>query len=454
MRKHSIFSIFIVGILILTASCSKTVSYTKDYFRVVYDSGEIYKWYILRPVDYTYEGKEKDIVFTNAKVIFENDRDNVYAVSNDEDLLDSTVVSKDEFINKWIGYNDTYGRYTVTETYTNGYTSIETALEDIPEKDYFIYYKKGKIKDVLVWESADTQMHKTLNFNGEKLEAMFWQYSDMRVAWKNSNKSILFFETTKNRTSEGRLLGWGEENETPWLEDDQSNWGNNTFPEVVEIVSNVSILKENNFFYLEFKSSYVDDDGWLRLTFNRWYVANAEEDMPKTASGNTASRANFREANLTDETLKKIYLDTIKYWQYDVLAYDFNYTLEQRVNSGRGICFDYALYFYNKCIENGISNVHMAVSNQLKHAWNELWYKNRVYIIDATFGDTDLNNDPMKYFLINASKANDYRAIDISVVDDTLRVNDISALYKGNVADDARRQQYTQQRPVVVYSSK
>jgi len=455
MRKYSVFFIFIVVVSILTASCKKvvpkTVIYTKDFFRVVYDSGEIYKWYILRPADFIYEGKEKDIVYSNAKIIFENDRDNIYAVSNEEDLLDSTVVSEDEFINKWIGYNDTYGRYTVTETYTNGYTSIDDALEDIPEKDYFINYKKGKIQSVSVWESADTQMHKTLNYNGEKFEALFWQYSDMKVAWKND--SIFFLEFTKWRTSEGRLLDWVEK-ETPWLEDDQSNWGKNTFQEVVDKVASASLLKESDLFYLEYKSTYVDNDGWLRLTFSRWLVPNSEEDIPKTVSGNTVNKANLREANLTDETLRSIYLDTIKYWQYDVLAYDYNYTLEQRLNSGRGICFDYALYFYNKCIENGIGNVHIAVSNELKHAWNELWYNNRVYIIDATFGDTDQNADPMKYFLINASRANDYRAIDIFVVDDTLRVNDISALYKGNVTDDARRQQYTQRRPVIVYSSR
>jgi len=450
MRKHSIFFIIVV-ISILTASCSKAVIYTKDHFRVVYDSGEIYKWYILRPVNFVYEGKEKDIVFSNAKILFESDRDNVYSVSNDEDLLESTVVGKDEFFNKWIGYNDTLGRYTVTETYTNGYTPIDDVLKDIPEKDYFIYYKKGKINLVSVWESADTQMHKKINYKGDNFDALFWQYSDMRVAWRKDK--ILFRESTRWRTSDGRLLDWIE-NETPWLEDDDSNWGTNTFQEIIDRVSSVPILKESDAFYLEYKSNYVDNDGWLRLTFNRWLVPNSEEDIPETPSGKTASKANLRDANLTDATLKSIYLDTIKYWQYDELAYNYNYTLEQRLNSGRGICFDYALYFYNKCIENGIGNVHIAVSNELKHAWNELWYNNRVYIIDATFGDTDLNSDAMKYFLINAAKANDYKVVDIFIVDDTLHVNDIGALYKGNVLDDARRQQYTQQRPIVVSNSR
>jgi hypothetical protein len=275
----------------------------------------------------------------------------------------------------------------------------------------------------------------------------------MKVAWKNNWKTIIFLESTKWRTFEGRLLDWVDI-ESPWFEEDAADWGLNTHQDVINMVSGVPIYKENNFSYLEYTGSYVDNDGWLKLTYTRWFVANSEEDIPKTASGNTGNNSNLREANLTDETLRSIYLDTIKYWQYDVLAYDYNYTLEQRLNSGRGICFDYALYFYNRCIENGIGNVHIAVSNELKHAWNELWYNDRVYIIDATFGDTDLMADPMKYFLINASRDNDHRAIDTFVVDDTLRVNDISALYKGNVTDDARRQQYTQRRPIVVYSSR
>jgi len=450
VRKRSMFLAFI-AITIFTTSCTKPVVYTKDYFRVVYDSGEIYKYYVLRPAYFVYEGKEKDIVYSNAKKIFENDRDNVYAVSTNRDLLDSTVVGKEEYINKWIGYNDTYGRYTVTETYTNGYTSIDVALEDIPEKDHFIYYKKGKIDFVSVWESADVPMHKTIIYNGEKLEALFWQYSDMRVAWRGGN--IRFYESTRWRTSEGRLLNWVEI-EDPWFEDHESNWGDNTFQEIVNIVSSVPILKENNFFYLEYDSSYVDNDGWLKLTFTRWYVPNSEEDLPKTVSDNNVNKSNLREANLTDPLLNDLYLETIKYWQYDELAYNYNYTIEQRLNSGRGICFDYALYFYNKCIENGIGNVHMVVSNSLKHAWNELWVNNRVYIIDPTWGDTDLNTNPSKYFLINASRANEHKAVDIMVVDDTLRVNDISALYRGNVTDDAKRQQYTQQRPIVVYSAR
>jgi len=451
MKKLSVFLLSLIMALAVftTTSCKKAdpVVYTKDYFRVVYDSGErdIYKFYVLRPVDFMYETKEKDIVYSDAKIIFETDK-NAYADSTDQDLLESTE-GENEYINKWIGYNDLYGRYTVTETYTNGYTPIDVALEDLPEKDYYIYYKKGKIDCVIVWESAETQMHKTLTYDGDKIDALFYEYCDMKVGW--TDDKLVLRESSKGRTDEGRLLDWVDVDQ-PWFEDDRFNWNDNQ--EVLDVFASIPVWKESNFSYLEHKSNYVDTDGWSRITYTRWIVPNSEDDLPKTATDNT--RSNLREATLTDPLLKELYLETIKYWQYDALAYDYNYTMEQRLNSGRGICWDYALYFYNKCIENEIGNVHMVVSNSLKHAWNELWFNNKVYIIDPTFGDTDLNSNPSKYLLIPAARSSDHKAIDVIVVDDTLRVNDIGALYKGNVTDDAKRQQYTQNRPIIVYGSR
>jgi hypothetical protein len=92
---------------------------------------------------------------------------------------------------------------------------------------------------------------------------------------------------------------------------------------------------------------------------------NDRKDLsPRNNSNNTEERH--------IKNLKSIYENTIKYWQYDEAAYFYNYTPQERIQSGRGICWDYALFFYNECQGKGIRNIHFVVSNNLKHAWNEL----------------------------------------------------------------------------------
>jgi hypothetical protein len=165
------------------------------------------------------------------------------------------------------------------------------------------------------------------------------------------------------------------------------------------------------------------------------------ETSPRNNSSNTAER--------NKNNLKAIYEETIKYWQYDEAAYFYNYTPQERLQSGRGICWDYALFFYNECQENRINNVHFVVSNKLKHAWNELWIDDTVYIIDATWGDTSPYESIDEYFMVDASYDERHYENDICVVDDTMDVNDISSLYRGIVTQDVKRQQYTAARPIV-----
>lgn len=149
------------------------------------------------------------------------------------------------------------------------------------------------------------------------------------------------------------------------------------------------------------------------------------------------------------QELKSIYEDTINYWQYDETAYSFNYTTQQRLQSGRGICWDYALYFYNECQKKELNNVHFVVSVNLRHGWNEIWENNNVYIIDATWGDTNPYENIDKYFMVNASLDEAHYENDICVVDDTMEENDISSLYRGIIVQDAKRQKYTAARPIV-----
>ena len=149
------------------------------------------------------------------------------------------------------------------------------------------------------------------------------------------------------------------------------------------------------------------------------------------------------------QALRTVYENTINHWQYDEAAYSYNYTPQQRLDSGRGICWDYALYFYNECKKKGLHDVHFVVSNKIKHAWNEVWEGNNVYIIDATMADTDQYEGIDKYFLIDATIAAYHHQIDISVVDDTMVENDISSLYRGVFVQDSKRQKYTAARPIV-----
>ncbi|MDR3059973.1 MAG: transglutaminase-like domain-containing protein [Prevotella sp.] len=166
-----------------------------------------------------------------------------------------------------------------------------------------------------------------------------------------------------------------------------------------------------------------------------------KDSSPRNRSNNMGER-NVR-------NLKSIYENTIKYWQYDEAAYFYNYTPQERIQSGRGICWDYALFFYNACQENGVRDVHFVVSNKLKHAWNELWVKDTVYIIDATWADTNPYESIDKYFMVDASSDEEHYEIDICVVDDTMEQNDISSLYRGILNQDAKRQKYTAARPIV-----
>jgi len=149
------------------------------------------------------------------------------------------------------------------------------------------------------------------------------------------------------------------------------------------------------------------------------------------------------------QELKLIYENTINYWQYDETAYSYNYTPHQRLQSGRGICWDYALYFYNECKKKGLNNVHFVVSVNLKHGWNEVWDENTVYIIDATWGDTNPYESIDKYFMVDASLDKAHYESDICVVDDTMEENDIASLYQGIIVQDSKRQKYTAARPIV-----
>jgi hypothetical protein len=174
-------------------------------------------------------------------------------------------------------------------------------------------------------------------------------------------------------------------------------------------------------------------------------VLSKNTDRKETSSRNSSNSTSGRNA----KNLKSIYEDTVRYWQYDEAAYFFNYTPQERLQSGRGICWDYALFFYNECHEKGINNVHFVVSNKLKHAWNELWVNDTVYIIDATWGDTNPYESIDKYFMVDASYDEEHYAVDICVVDDTMDENDISSLYRGIVKQDTKRQKYTAARPIV-----
>jgi hypothetical protein len=165
------------------------------------------------------------------------------------------------------------------------------------------------------------------------------------------------------------------------------------------------------------------------------------ESSPGNNSNNTTEK--------NKRNLKSIYEETIKYWQYDEAAYFYSYTPQERLQSGRGICWDYALFFYNECQEKGINNVHFVISNKLKHAWNELWADDTVYIIDATWGDTNPYETIDKYFMVDASYDEEHYENDICVVDDTMDANDISSLYRGIVNQDVKRQKYTAARPIV-----
>jgi hypothetical protein len=169
---------------------------------------------------------------------------------------------------------------------------------------------------------------------------------------------------------------------------------------------------------------------------------NERKDASPRNNSNNATVRN-------EQIIESIYEKAIKYWQYDEAAYSYNYTPQERLQSGRGICWDYALFFYNECQEKGINNVHFVVSNKLKHAWNELWVNNTVYIIDATWADTNPYESIDTYFMVDASYDEEHYEIDICVVDDTMEENDISSLYRGIVKQDIKRQKYTATRPIV-----
>jgi hypothetical protein len=170
----------------------------------------------------------------------------------------------------------------------------------------------------------------------------------------------------------------------------------------------------------------------------------------ETSGRNSSSRK--KPKGLSDvklQELKSIYEETINYWQYDETVYSYNYTTQQRLKSGRGICWDYALYFYNECKKKRLDNVHFVVSVNLKHGWNEIWEDNTVYIIDATWGDTNPYESIDKYFMVDASLDEEHYENDICVVDNTMEENDISSLYRGIIVQDAKRQKYTAARPIV-----
>jgi len=186
------------------------------------------------------------------------------------------------------------------------------------------------------------------------------------------------------------------------------------------------------------------------MSCRRSRATNARSVAREPPKNESSARTNT--GGLSDskkQRLKSIFLDTINHWQYDEDAYTYNYTPEQRVKSGRGICWDYALYFYNECQKRGLSDVHFVVSNTLRHAWNEVWDGDTVYIIDATWADTNAREPIDDFFMINASYDEEHYAIDICVVDNTMVENDISSLYQGKMVDDVRRQKNTAARPIV-----
>jgi hypothetical protein len=175
--------------------------------------------------------------------------------------------------------------------------------------------------------------------------------------------------------------------------------------------------------------------------------SNSTRESPRRESSNQNETSNITNRKLQE--LKSIYEYTINYWQYDEAAYTFNYTPQQRLQSGRGVCWDYALFFYNESKKRGLHDVHFVVSINLQHAWNEIWVENDVYIFDTTWGDTNPYESIDKYFMINASLSKDHYANDICVVDETMNENDISSLYRGIIVQDSKRQTYTAARPIV-----
>jgi len=189
-----------------------------------------------------------------------------------------------------------------------------------------------------------------------------------------------------------------------------------------------------------------------RETTQRRNTDSRRESSQRSSSARVELPSNLRISGISDQRLKEIYsvfIDTINYWQYDETVYLFNYTPQQRISSGRGVCWDYALYFYKESQRRGLNEVHFVVSTQLKHAWNEVWINNTVYIIEATWADTDPYLSIDTFFMIDASLSEDHFANDICVVDDTMDENDIATLYRGVLAQDSKRQRYTAARPIV-----
>jgi hypothetical protein len=174
---------------------------------------------------------------------------------------------------------------------------------------------------------------------------------------------------------------------------------------------------------------------------------NSTRELPRRDSSSQKKTNSIPNKKLQE--IKSIYEYTINYWQYDETAYSFNYTPQQRLKSGRGVCWDYALFFYNESRKRGLNDVHFVVSINLKHAWNEIWVENNVYIFDTTWGDTNPYENIDNYFMINASLSKDHYANDICVVDETMDENDISSLYQGIIVEDSKRQKYTAARPIV-----
>jgi hypothetical protein len=431
-------------------SCKKepVLTLTKDSFRVKYEDGHVSRYYIVRPTNYVYEYEDESVTLSNAKAIFDND---LKQYDNDEDTEVISFDKTDDYYEiKW---------KTETESTTEQYSDIyDTSLEDfLKDKDsnYYFVDKKGAVR---VWETAREKMHKDIIIDGLKYNCRLLGYYDLRVTFSKYDREkdeqwIYFYQSLNFAGDDGNMEGWWRdedgdlveiryETETRRATDDDDV--DLMYEDYNSRIGEMSFIKGYENQIKELLGAKFNKDKFLVISYRCWIYDKdpAPENMPSEAS-QTVPQV------LDKKKLRSIYEKTVKYWQYDEDAYFFKYSASDRLKSGRGICWDYALYFYNECKKAGIKNVHFIVSNKLKHAWNEVWDDGAVYIIDPTFGDTDPYANIDKYFMVDAALDKEHYESDICVVDDTMLDNDISSLYRGVVIQDTKRQRYTSARPIV-----
>ena len=91
------------------------------------------------------------------------------------------------------------------------------------------------------------------------------------------------------------------------------------------------------------KAAFVD--GFLTISYR---CRECDQTLMSTVSPETRELSQNNSQGFDRKKLQSIYEKTIKYWQYDEDAYFFKYSTGERLKSGRGICWDYALYFYRR----------------------------------------------------------------------------------------------------------